>query len=149
MPAECQLVLDFRNTPKDTPEIIMERTQKALEESLGAGAHGTAVINAVTLTSYTGVSRPFSNAAPPFGIAPDRPLARQAQATLSAALKRDVPTKIWRFCTDAGHLVKVGVEVIGFGPGYEEIIHTVDERISIDMMVEAMVANAALALGVE
>ncbi len=148
VPAECQVVLDFRNTPKDKPEIIMERVRKAIGESLGEGAQGVATINAVTLTSYTGVSRPFSNAAPPFGIAPDRPLARQAKAALSAALKRDMPTKIWPFCTDAGHLVNAGIEVIGFGPGYEEVIHTVDERISIDMMVEAVVANAAIALEV-
>jgi putative selenium metabolism hydrolase len=148
VPAECQVVLDFRNTPKDTPEVIMERVQQALDGSLGAGAQGPAIINAVVLTSYTGISRPFSNAAPPFGTAPDRPLARQAQSALSDALKRDMPTKIWPFCTDAGHLVKVGIEVIGFGPGYEEVIHTVEERISIDMMVEAVVANAAIALGV-
>jgi len=40
------------------------------------------------------------------------------------------------------------MQVIGFGPGYEEVIHTVNERISIDLMVEAMIANAALALAI-
>ena len=149
VPSECKLVLDFRNTPKDTPEEIMEKVRSMLGASLGEGAHGSVKINAVDLVSYTGISRTFSNAAPPFGIAPDRPLAVQARAALSAALKRDVPTKIWRFCTDAGHLVAVGIEVIGFGPGREDVIHTVEERISIDQMVEAIVANAALALAVE
>ena len=70
-----------------------------------------------------------------------------ARAALNAALSREVPTKIWPFATDAGHLVEAGIEVIGFGPGHEDVIHTVNERISIDEMTEALVANAALAIG--
>jgi acetylornithine deacetylase/succinyl-diaminopimelate desuccinylase-like protein len=38
------------------------------------------------------------------------------------------------------------VHVIGFGPGAENVIHTVNERISIDAMVEAMVCYAALGI---
>jgi len=41
-----------------------------------------------------------------------------------------------------------GVDIIGFGPGREEVIHTVEERISIDQMVEALIANAAIAMAV-
>jgi acetylornithine deacetylase/succinyl-diaminopimelate desuccinylase-like protein len=39
------------------------------------------------------------------------------------------------------------MQVIGYGPGYESVIHTIEERISINMMVEGMVGNAALAIG--
>lgn len=146
VPGECKLVLDFRNAPKDTPELLLTTVRELLDRSLGEEATGEAKINAITLRSYTGVTRDFSNAAPPFGVSPDSYLATQAQAALSLALKRDVPTKIWPFATDAGWLVRAGIEVIGFGPGYENVIHTVLERIPVDMMIEAMVGNAALAL---
>ena len=149
VPGECQLILDFRNTPMDTADLLLGRVRELLAESLQGGATGIVDINPRTLTSYTGITRTFSNVAPAFGIAPDSKLATEAQAALSIALKRDMQTKIWPFATDAGHLVGAGIQVIGFGPGHEEIIHTVDERISVDMMVEAVVANAALALGID
>jgi succinyl-diaminopimelate desuccinylase len=146
VPGECRLTLDFRNSPVDTPKVILQWVRDLLSASLEGGATGVAEVLPKTLVSYTGMSVTLSNAAPAFGITTDRPLVTGAQAALNAALKRQVPTKIWPFCTDAGHLVAVGIEVIGFGPGHEEVIHTVNERISIDMMVEAMVGNAALAI---
>jgi acetylornithine deacetylase/succinyl-diaminopimelate desuccinylase-like protein len=149
VPGECGLTLDFRNSPIDSPEVILRRVRELLSASLGSGAAGLAEIMPKTLVSYTGMPVTLGNAAPAFGIAPDRPLVTGAQAALNAALRRDVPTKIWPFCTDAGHLVAAGIEVIGFGPGHEEVIHTVNERISIDMMIEAMVGNAALAIALK
>jgi putative selenium metabolism hydrolase len=145
VPGECRVVLDVRNTPMDTPEVVRQRVQELLDASLEGGASGKVDIPPLTLTSYTGVSATlYGHEA--FGIAPDSELATRAVSAVSAALKRDVPTKMWRFATDAGHFTAKGVQVIGFGPGYEDVIHTVDERISIRMMVEGMVANAALAL---
>jgi putative selenium metabolism hydrolase len=148
VPGECSIVLDFRNTPGDAPEALVEQVRALLDRSLQPGASGTVTILPKSLRSYTGVERTFDNQVPAFGISPDRPLARSAHAALSAALGREVPTKIWRFATDAGHLVNAGIEVIGFAPGIEEVIHTVDERIPVDMMVEGLVGNAAIALAV-
>ena len=146
MPGEVGLTLDFRNSPVDVP-VVLERVRQMLKSALQGGATGVAEILPKPLVSYSGMAITLSNAAPAFGIAPDRPLVTGAQAALNSALRRTVPTKIWPFCTDAGHLVAANIEVIGFGPGHEEVIHTVNERISIEMMVEAMVANAALAIG--
>lgn len=148
VPGECRLVLDFRTTPLETSEVLLEWVQQLLNASLEPGATGTATIVPKSLRSYTGVNRTFDNTVPAFGISPQRPLVREAHAALKAALRREVPTRIWRFATDAGHFVNAGIEVIGFGPGLEEVIHTVDERIPVEMMVEAVVANAAIALAV-
>lgn len=146
VPGECKVVLDVRNTPMDTPDVVRGRVQELLDATLEEGATGVVDIPPLTLTSYTGVSRTlYGHEA--FGVAPESDLAKNAISAVSAALKREVPTKMWRFATDAGHFTAKGRQVIGFGPGYEEVIHTVDERISIEMMVEGMVANAALALG--
>jgi acetylornithine deacetylase/succinyl-diaminopimelate desuccinylase-like protein len=117
-----------------------------LERSLLDGATGKAEIPTTTLISYTGATLTGEIASDPFGIASDSDLAQAAVSILRSALRRDVPTQLWRFATDAGHLTAKGIEVIGFGPGHEELIHTVQERIPIDQMVEALVGNAALAL---
>jgi putative selenium metabolism hydrolase len=146
VPGECMLVLDIRNPPGHSPEAILADVRKLLEAALVDGASGSAQIPPVTMTSYTGITRTYDIPAVPFGLDAKSHLAISAHAIVSGALERDVPTQLWRFATDAGHFVARGMQVIGFGPGYEEVIHTVNERISIDLMVESMIANAALAL---
>lgn len=146
VPGECRTVLDIRNTPADKPDIVLERIEATLRASLEDGATGQVEILPITMTSYTGLSRTFSIPSVPFGISPKSSLVRQSLAILSAALGRQASTQVWRFATDAGHFAQHGVAVIGFGPGHEETIHTVNERISISMMAEALVAYAALGL---
>jgi putative selenium metabolism hydrolase len=148
VPGECKVVLDVRNPPGHTPEVILAEVRRLLEAALTDGASGIAEIPPVTMTSYTGVTRTYEIPAVPFGLDENSHLATSARAIVSKALGREVPSQIWRFATDAGHFVAQGMQVIGFGPGYEEVIHTVNERISIDLMVEAMIANAALALAI-
>jgi putative selenium metabolism hydrolase len=146
VPGECKVVLDIRNPPGHKPEAILARIEELLQAALVDGANGSATIPSITMTSYTGITRTYTIPAVPFGLAEDSHLAVESRAIVSQALGRDVPTQLWRFATDAGHFVAQGMQVIGFGPGYEEVIHTVNERISIDLMVEAMIANAALAI---
>ncbi|MEO5951204.1 MAG: M20/M25/M40 family metallo-hydrolase [Chloroflexia bacterium] len=146
VPGESKVVLDIRNPPGHSPDAILEVIQGLLREALTDGATGSASIPPTTMTSYTGHTRTYRIPAVPFGLAPDSHLAIESQAIVSKALGREAPTQLWRFATDAGHFVAGGMEVIGFGPGYEEVIHTVNERISIDLMVESMIANAALGL---
>lgn len=148
VPGECKVVLDIRNPPGHSPEAILAEVRKLLNSALTDGATGAAEIPPVTMTSYTGVTRSYEIPAVPFGLDENSHLATSAQAIVSKALGRAIPSQIWRFATDAGHFVAHGMQVIGFGPGYEEVIHTVNERISIDLMVEAMIANAALAIAI-
>jgi succinyl-diaminopimelate desuccinylase len=145
-PAEVTLVLDVRNTPGDSPDSVLSRLREILEASVLPGAAAVADIPIISMVSYTGVARDYRVPSEPFGISPDHPLVSQATDTLSLALGRPVERIYWRFATDAGHFAARGVHVIGFGPGAEEVIHTVNERISIDAMVEAMVCYAALGI---
>ncbi len=145
VPGQCAVVLDVRNTPMDTPEVVLPQVKALLASALEEGATGAADIPDLVLTTFTGITRVLRGHGS-YGVSPDSPFVQQARGIVSAALRRKVHTQIWRFATDAGYFVEKGMQVIGFGPGYEHVIHTVDERISIDMMVEGMVACAALAL---
>jgi len=57
-----------------------------------------------------------------------------------------MPPRFWKFTTDGGHLARAGTACIGFGPGDETVVHTVQERIGIEQLVEAMAGYLALAL---
>ncbi|MDQ5824804.1 MAG: ArgE/DapE family deacylase [Chloroflexota bacterium] len=145
VPGQCTVILDVRNSPVDSEAQVLARVREVLQTSLQDGATGTADVPDLVLTTYTGVTRILRGHGA-FGLSADSPLTRDVLRIVSAALRREVPTQMWKFATDAGYFINKGMEVIGFGPGYEHVIHTVEERISIDMMVEGMVACAALAL---
>lgn len=145
VPGQCTVILDVRNSPVDSEEQILARVRDVLQSSLQGGATGTADVPDMVLTTYTGVTKVLHGHGP-FGLSEDSPLTHEVLRIVGGALRREVPTQMWRFATDAGYFVNQGAKVIGFGPGYEHVIHTVEERISIDMMVEGMVACAALAL---
>jgi putative selenium metabolism hydrolase len=146
IPGECQVVLDVRNTPADVPDKVLPKLQNILDDALTDGATGQLTVPPVSLTTYTGITRTFWGHGA-FALSPESMLAHDTLQILRLALRREVPTQMWQFATDAGHFVERGMQVIGFGPGYEEVIHTTDERISIPMMIEGMVGNAALAVG--
>ncbi|HMA35608.1 MAG TPA: M20/M25/M40 family metallo-hydrolase [Chloroflexia bacterium] len=146
-PAEVTQHLDWRNVPADTPAAILARVQALVDRSLLEGITARVEPLPRVLTSYTGVSAAIGAISAPFGLAADHPLVAGAQQVLTAALGREIPVGLWRFATDGGYFVAAGTPCIGFSPGWEEVIHTVDERISIDLMVEALAGYMALGLG--
>jgi acetylornithine deacetylase/succinyl-diaminopimelate desuccinylase-like protein len=73
-------------------------------------------------------------------------VADGAQEVLAEALGREVQIGIWRFATDGGHLAAAGAAVLGFGPGDDALVHTVEERLDLDQLVESVVGYAALCL---
>jgi putative selenium metabolism hydrolase len=146
IPAEVTLILDWRNVPVETPEAIVQKLQSLLDRSLIPGAQGQVSPTPPQQTSYTGVTEPPAARSPTFGTPADHPLDSGAQRILTAALGRDIPVGLWPFATDGGHFVGAGATCIGFSPAWEEVIHTVDERISLALMVEAFAGYAALAL---
>jgi putative selenium metabolism hydrolase len=146
VPAEATLTLDWRNVPAETPEAIVHKLQGLLDRSLTPGAQGQVSPTPRVLTSYTGVTVPQGAISPSFGTPADHPLVTGAHRILSAALGRDIPVGLWPFATDGGHFVAAGATCIGFSPAWEEVIHTVDERISLALMTEAFAGYMALAL---
>jgi acetylornithine deacetylase/succinyl-diaminopimelate desuccinylase-like protein len=52
----------------------------------------------------------------------------------------------WRFATDGAHFAAAGATVLGLGPGDDTVVHTVQERLPLDQLVESTVAYLALAL---
>ncbi|MFO7662162.1 MAG: M20/M25/M40 family metallo-hydrolase [Chloroflexota bacterium] len=73
-----------------------------------------------------------------FYTSPDNPIVRQMAALIGDGMGRVPGTTRYRFATDGRHFAPHGLLVVGFGPGEEELAHTVHESIAIDQIDESL-----------
>ncbi|MGQ9586658.1 MAG: M20 family metallopeptidase [Anaerolineae bacterium] len=146
IPSEVTVYLDWRFVPGEDEASILQRLQPLVADALTDGCRGHAEIPEQTVSSYTGCQETRPLVTPPMVTREDHPAMRAARRALEAALGRPMAPRFWRFTTDGGHLARVGVPCIGFGPGDETVVHTVQERIEIEQLVEGMAGYIALAL---
>lgn len=146
VPGEVVVHLDWRLVRGEDEEAILGKLRPLLEASLVDGCQGEVRIPEETLTTYTGFRETRPLVSYPMLTPEDHPLVRTARHTLEGVLGRPMPPRFWRFTTDGSHLSRAGTACIGFGPGDETLVHTVEERISTEQLVEAMAGYMALAL---
>ena len=144
-PCAVHLVLDWRNVPSEGAEHVLGKLEALLNRSLEAGCRGSIELNIAELVTYTG-AKGTAASQPPFTTPATHPYVTKAQAALSAVLGRAVPVDAWRFATDGGHFAAAGATVLGFGPGNETVVHTIEERMPLDELAESAVGYAALCL---
>lgn len=147
-PGEAWLTLDWRNVPGEQAEDCRAKVLPLLEESLIPGASGEITVVSRNALSFTGYSGRISPGAPAYSIPADHPVTLATNAILSDALKRPIPSGFWSFATDGGRFAEVGMTIIGFAPGDEKVVHTVNEHISIAEFTESLYANEQLARNV-
>ena len=145
-PASLDLVLDWRNIPTEGPQEIVDKLNTLLSSSLLADCRGRIEVASKELTSYTGLDLSYPDVFPSFTTPADHDWLHEARANLERALGRSIDVGTWRFATDGGHFAQAGTTVLGFGPGDDAVVHTVEERISIDQLVESVVGYMALSL---
>jgi succinyl-diaminopimelate desuccinylase len=145
-PATLDLVLDWRNVPGETPAEIQARLEALLASSRESGCGGSINLATKELHTYTGLPMSYPDVFPSFATPADNPWLGQSQEVLTAALARRVEVGIWRFATDGGHFAAAGATVLGFGPGDDTLVHTAQERLPLDQLVESAVGYLALSL---
>jgi acetylornithine deacetylase/succinyl-diaminopimelate desuccinylase-like protein len=145
-PSTIRLALDWRNIPGESTEGIVDRLGELMAHSLEPGCTGRIELATRDLVSHTGLGMSYPDAFPAYSTAADDPWLCDARRALEAALARTVDVGTWRFATDAGHLAVSGATVVGFGPGDETVVHTVEERLSLDQLVESAIGYVALCL---
>lgn len=143
-PASLHLVLDWRNIPGEDPEAIVAKLEALLAHSLESGCRGHIQVATKELVSYTGLEMSYLDTFPSFTTAADHPWLAQVQDILAGALGRNVEVGTWRFATDGGHFAAAGATVLGFGPGDDALVHTVQERVPVDQLVQSLVGYSAL-----
>jgi acetylornithine deacetylase/succinyl-diaminopimelate desuccinylase-like protein len=97
--------------------------------------------------SYTGLRYPMEKYYPTWVLEESHPLAQAAIRTYRSLWDHAPVVDKWTFSTNGvGSMGLMGVPTIGFGPGEEEVAHSVAERIPIRHLVEAAQFYAAFPL---
>jgi putative selenium metabolism hydrolase len=142
VPGACSIHLDRRLTAGETKESAVAEV-KALA---GAENAEVEILNYDT-PSYTGLRYPMEKYYPTWVLDEAHPLARAAVATYETLWKKAPIVDKWTFSTNGvGSMGLMGVPTIGFGPGEEDVAHSVVERVPIRHLVEAAQFYAAFPL---
>jgi acetylornithine deacetylase/succinyl-diaminopimelate desuccinylase-like protein len=97
--------------------------------------------------SYTGLRYPMEKYYPTWVLDEAHPLALAAIATYETLWKKAPVVDKWTFSTNGvGSMGLMGVPTIGFGPGEEDVAHSVVERVPIRHLVDAVQFYAAFPL---
>ena len=142
VPGACSIHLDRRLTAGETKESALAEV-KALP-----GAEGAEIeILTYDVPSYTGLRYPMEKYYPTWVLEESNPLTQAAVATYRALWNREPVVDKWTFSTNGvGSMGLMGVPTIGFGPGEEDVAHSVVERVPIRHLVEAAQFYAAFPL---
>ena len=145
VPGRAELTIDYRNTPSDEPDAILERLG-ALEPTAILTIPDEEAVSESGEVAYT-----FPRIVPVYAAQEDHPDVEAARAALSQVMKdagQPFAEGYWWFGTDAPHLAKMMTQtegvVIGFGPGEEELAHTTRESVPVKHLQLARQGYAAL-----
>ncbi len=142
VPGACSIHLDRRLTTGETKE-------SALAEVRALPGAENADIEVLTYDtpSYTGLRYPMEKYYPTWLLDPSHPVAIAAVSTFCQLWDRSPRIDKWTFSTNGvATMGLMGVPTIGFGPGEEEVAHSVLERVPIRHLVDAAQFYAAFPL---
>ena len=142
VPGACSLHLDRRLTAGETKESAVAEVR-----ALPGAEDAEIEILSYDVPSYTGLRYPMEKYYPTWVLDQQHPLAQAAIHTYQQLWEREPVVDKWTFSTNGvASMGLMGVPTIGFGPGEEEVAHSVQERVPIQHLVEAAQFYAAFPL---
>jgi putative selenium metabolism hydrolase len=144
IPDRCRLLVDRRLTLGETEaRAISELQQIVKREGLRADVI-TAECETTSYTNYVCRGRKYF---PPWLIPENSPLVRGAARAVERILGHHPHLGFWSFSTDGTYTMGVAdIPTIGFGPGEERYVHTVDEQVRLADIARAAQVYAQLAV---
>ena len=142
VPGACTIHLDRRLTAGETKESAIAEVQAL------PGAEGAEIEMLHYQTpSYTGLRYSMEKYYPTWVLEESHPLTQAAVRTLRSLWDRPPVVDKWTFSTNGVATMGLkGVPTIGFGPGEEELAHSIGERMPISHLVDAAQFYAAFPL---
>ncbi|HTS59702.1 MAG TPA: YgeY family selenium metabolism-linked hydrolase [Terriglobales bacterium] len=142
VPGACSIHLDRRLTAGETKQTAVAEVM-ALPSAQGAEVE----ILTYEVPSYTGLKYPMEKYFPTWVLEENHPLVQAGVNTYLALHGKAPVVDKWTFSTNGvGSRGVMGVPTIGFGPGEEDVAHSVMECIPIHHLVEAAKFYAAFPL---
>ena len=141
VPGACSIHLDRRLTAGETLESAVAEVKALVPE----GAEVEVLM--YDTPSYTGLSYPMQKYYPTWLLEESDPLVQAAVRTYETLNQQPPIVDKWVFSTNGvGSMGIMGVPTVGFGPGEEDVAHSVVERVPIRHLVEAAKFYAAFPL---
>ncbi len=139
VPGACSIHLDRRLTAGETKESALAEVR-----ALPGADYAEIELPRYDRPSYTGLRYPMEKYYPTWVLEEEHPVTRAAVRTYRALWDRAPVVDKWTFSTNGvGSMGLMGVPTIGFGPGEEEVAHSVGERVPIAHLVAAAQFYAA------
>jgi len=139
VPGACAIHLDRRLTAGETKESALAEVR-----ALAGAEHAEIEILSYDRPSYTGLRYPMEKYYPTWVLEENHAVTRAAVETYHALWREAPVVDKWTFSTNGvGSMGLMGVPTIGFGPGEEEVAHSVGERVPIAHLVAAAQFYAA------
>jgi putative selenium metabolism hydrolase len=124
VPDRCEIVLDRRTLPGETPESVeaeLRNLAATLEEE-----DPTFEVDMECIKVCRGMLTPE-----------DAPVVRQLQRARTEVMGRHAPSGAWKFGVDIFDLEDMGIPVAGLGPGDEIYAHTPQEHVPVEDILTA------------
>ena len=138
IPGRCELTVDWRTIPGELEAQVLDKVKSLLPKNAEVR------VSEYELKTYTGLTFTMKRSRTPFSIDKNHPLVRETAKAVRSTLKREVDISRWPFATDCGCFMEAGVPIIGFSPAEEKYAHTTKERISLQLISEAMECYPAI-----
>ena len=132
VPDRCSIVLDRRLTFGESAEQALEQVRALLPSK-----DFDVEILRYTQPSYNGYRREHEQVFPVWAFEESHPFVQSAVAA-ARAIGLDATTGKWNFSTNGAYWAGIAqIPSVGFGPGEEDVVHTVDEHVRVDDVVRA------------
>jgi putative selenium metabolism hydrolase len=142
VPGACSIHLDRRLTSGETKESAVAEVR-----SLPGAENAEIEILHYETPSYTGLRYPMEKYYPTWVLEESHPVAQAAITTYRSLWESEPVVDKWTFSTNGvASMGLMGVPTVGFGPGEEEVAHSVGERVPIEHLVKAAEFYAAFPL---
>ncbi len=136
VPDEAVIFIDRRMTYGETKEQAIEQVRALIPEE----SRSTVMVEELIYhePSYTGFVFPVDKYFPAWSLDESHPLVQAGQMTRRWIGLPDLPSGKWDFSTNGIYWAgKAGIPCIGFGPGDEQVAHTVHDSVPLGDVVKA------------
>lgn len=143
VPDCCVLYVDRRLTNGETEAKALAEIRRVIAQE---GVNATVEVSEYRDVSYTGCEVAARQNFAPWVTAENEPIVRNTVAVIEEVLGYAPHIGRWDFSTDGVYTAGVaGIPTVGFGPGEERYVHTVDDHVRIRDLESAAKVYAALA----
>jgi putative selenium metabolism hydrolase len=135
IPGEVTIICDRRISCGETIDDLLNEVKPLLEKTAGAKAE----VVAKQANTYTSYEVNCIDYCPSWVMPEDHEVVEAGVEAFKAVFDREPTVGRWDFCTNATYLCgKAGIPSIGFGPGDGSLCHSIEDKIPISELLDAI-----------